>query len=580
MRKSIANRILFILIFLTLLFALNTVLSGVTNSQVQLSANLMSNYFVNLENQRVTLAEELSEIEMSIQSYLLDEKANNSENYESVLNGIENANSAAVEIARITEGFSVEAMSGKLRDAYTIYYEDMDAFLEQANSIAEGIASDNKETAGQNYVRLQTLAEEMNTSKNHFLEMLDESIAHEKDLIQSRVSRSTVIIWGMAVLFVASAGIAFRISRKTITIPLKNVNNSLHNIIKKLENNEGDLTVRIDSKSQDEIGQMTNGINRFLDTLQNAMISIKSGSHIIHTSTENISNHIEGSKKSTSQISLALNELSASMQEISSTIQTIDDGAQNISTDANIIAEDAKENSIQVSSIAERAGQISEKSNESKNQTGTVIQEIKQTMLQSIENSRSVEKINDLTSNILDISAQTDLLALNASIEAARAGDAGKGFAVVAEEVRKLAESTKKAANDIQSMNTLVTEAVEELAANSNKIVTYITDKVLDDYDEFVNVTNSYKQDMETIDQMLARFSTKSDDLRRISNNMAIGIQEITLAIEESVSAVVESNENTTTLLHSMTTITDESNHNREIVHELNNQVNKIRKVE
>lgn len=580
MRKSIAYRILFILVFLTFLFSLNTILSGVTNSQVQLSANLISDSFVNLEYEQVKLAKETGEIDLSIQTAILNDEVNNKAVSEKILTGVEGATSSINVIADISASFSEMSMNNALSDAYDPYLADMEAYLQQATVIAEDIANENMTAAIASYSSFDSLSNAMVESESEFQMVLDNSIEHEISLLNSRVTRSTIIVWSMAVIFIVAVAVAFRISMKSIIKPLKNANNSLGDIIRKLENNEGDLTVRIENKSEDEVGQMVKGINRFLETLQNAMISIKSGSNKIYKSTENISDNILESKDSTSNISASLNELSASMEEISSTIQNIDSGAQEVLSSANIIADDAEANSTHVGSIVERAEKTRTQSTKNKEQTETIIKDIKQTMETSVENSRSVERINELTTNILGISSQTNLLALNASIEAARAGEAGKGFAVVAEEIRKLSEDTQKTANDIQSISAVVTESVEELVNNANQIMTYITEKVVADYDEFVEVANTHKNDVDTINQMLVRFSTRSGDLRRIATNMADGIQGITLAVEESVNVVIHSSENTNTLLDSITTITTEATYNEEIVNDLNNQVNKFKKVE
>lgn len=268
------------------------------------------------------------------------------------------------------------------------------------------------------------------------------------------------------------------------------------------------------------------------------------------------------------------------MEEISSTIQNVDYGAQEVRSASNDIADEATKNLAQVNQIVERADVIQKQTIEGKRQTEAVLQDINTSMSLSIENSRSVKRINELTLDVLNIPNQTNLLALNESIEAARAGESGKGFAVVAEEIRKLSEGTKENVENIQSLNSHVIYAVDELVDNGNKLLSYITEKVLPDYDEFVNVTNKYKQNIDTIHAMLTRYQEKSGDLRKISDHMAEGIEGVTLAVEESVRVMVQSSDDTTMLLNAITVISDESSQNWEIIDGLNQQVNKFKKVE
>lgn len=582
MLKSIKTRILFILIFLTLLFMTNTILSGITNSQVQLSSKLMADSFVGLESRRVKLAKELGEINLLLQTVLLDGNQNNLEGLPVNLNeSIAGAELNIDQISRICDEVSSlkSAMNSSLKEAYATYQQGMETYLEHVTLIAISVEEKDMASAIEYYNELESLFNTMQMGENQFQTVVDQSIAHETSLVHSRGDRSTVIIWVMAILFIISVIVSFWVAVKTIINPLKNANKNLNIIVKNIEDEKGDLTVRLHQSYSDEIGQMVIGINHFLDTLQHAMISIKSVSGIINNSTESISDSIVDCTDSTSDVSAALSELSASMEEISSTLQTIDNGAQNVSNASNIIAEDVRKNSAQVDSIAIRAEKIREQSLQNKVNTETVLLDIENSIEASIAGSQSVGKINELTANILNISNQTNLLALNASIEAARAGEAGKGFAVVAEEIRKLAEYTKDAAIDIQNISVIVTKSVEELVNNSNNIMSYMKDKVLKDYDVFVEVTNYYKQDADNISEMLVRLNDQSSMLSENSCNMANGIQGINIAVEECVNVTIRSNENTTLLVDSISSINDKSAENWKTVQELSNELGKFRKV-
>lgn len=579
--KSIKIRILFILMILTALFIVNTTLSGVNNYQIQLSTDLISDSIVQLEYNQLQLAKSLNEINLNTKNYLLNNDENSvAEITQNIQDNIEKSGIITSNISNISKDYSDKSNNIALINSYIPYQDAINNYLKKASNIVGYMKANNRMSVmnANNELEIQLVI--MSDSEKEFQSILDSYISSETELIQSRVKTATISIVVIAIIFGIVIISSICICMQTIIVPLRKVKNNLSSIIDGIESEEADLTVRITTSYQDEIGEIVKGINHFLSTLQKAMSIIKYSSNRIYHSTKSMSKSILECKDSTSSLSGSLSEMAASMEEISATLQNIDNGAQNVMNASRSIEEASLANSHQVKKIVAHSEEVLIKSNLSKNQTVKVLQEIGKSLKVSVEKTRSVEKINDLTDTIMNISSQTNLLALNASIEAARAGNAGKGFAIVAEEIRNLAESTKNTASDIQVTNTMVLDSVDELVRNTNEVMSYIEDIILRDYDEFVAIASTYKDDSDIIEEMLERFIKKSNELREIAAYMVEGIKGISIAIEESVHSVVQSSDDTSTLFHSIASISEDVGRNLETVKELNNEVSKFKKVD
>ena len=198
-----------------------------------------------------------------------------------------------------------------------------------------------------------------------------------------------------------------------------------------------------------------------------------------------------------------------------------------------------------------------------------MIGEITTEMNQALENSKSVEKVAQLTADILSISSQTNLLALNASIEAARAGEAGKGFAVVADEIRQLADSSRETANNIQTINEQVIEAVQGLVVSSEKIVGYINENILPDYRAFVQGGQQYNDDATHIDNTMAEYAGEAQDILATMMEMTEAIEGISRAVEESANGVTDAATNIDSLVQSMSTVNGQMEENSTVAKNL-----------
>ena len=159
---------------------------------------------------------------------------------------------------------------------------------------------------------------------------------------------------------------------------------------------------------------------------------------------------------------------------------------------------------------------------------------------EAIEQSKTVEQINELADGILTITSQTNLLALNAAIEAARAGEAGKGFAVVADEIRNLAENSKDMVTRIQEVTNTILEAVNNLSYSSGQILEFIDQKVLSDYDTLVESSNKYSENSLKIDKMVTDFGSTSEELFASVQNMTKAIDEIASSTNEGAQGATD----------------------------------------
>ena len=264
------------------------------------------------------------------------------------------------------------------------------------------------------------------------------------------------------------------------------------------------------------------------------------------------------------------------METANNTLLSLNDEAQDVNNAVEEVATEVESGTERVKEIKERALGVRKDTEFKRNSTNEMVSSIKDSLGQSIEDSKNVEQIQTLTEDILSIASQTNLLALNASIEAARAGEAGKGFAVVADEIRQLAEHSRETANSIQDISNQVITAVETLASNSNQMLDYVNESVLTDYDNFENVAKQYYQDAEDLNNVLIGVNDNTVRLNGTIGAMTNEIQHISDVINDCTRGVSDATNSTTVILTSITTIHDDSENNREISERLQEEVSKF----
>ncbi|MDD7403178.1 MAG: methyl-accepting chemotaxis protein [Butyribacter sp.] len=360
--------------------------------------------------------------------------------------------------------------------------------------------------------------------------------------------QSIAMNFSLIILSVIISMLAICSCYMTIVSPVKKSTRSLRAIIKKVENNECDLSERVPVKTKDEIGQLVKGINAFLDTLQNVIGDMSRGSNNLESAIAGVTESVTSVNSASGGVSEVMEQLAASMEEVSATIITVDQSVSEVEKTVSNFAENSDSILNYSQEMQERAEGLEKNAVESQKITSDMVGEIIEQLKEAIEHSKSVEQIESLTNEILSISSQTNLLALNASIEAARAGEAGKGFAVVADEICQLADSSRETANNIQKINETVIAAVNELSESSNSMVDYIDQKILPDYKGFVESGKKYNQDSMYINQRMNEFSEKADSISAVTQELYKSIEEITKVIESSAMSVEDAAKETVAL--------------------------------
>ena len=366
---------------------------------------------------------------------------------------------------------------------------------------------------------------------------------------------------------------------RLVIIPLIKTQKEITDIIEDIDKREGDLTRRVSVHANQEVAAVGNGINVFMDKLQDIFKVIVNNSTRMESVVGEVRDSVVTSNSSVSDLSALTEELSATMEEMSANASLINTNTESVKQEVDQIAERTSEINAYTREMKEHADSMEASARENMESTGAKVNEILTVLNQAIEDSKSVNQVNSLTDDILNIASQTNLLALNASIEAARAGEAGRGFSVVATEISQLAAASQEAANRIQQINRVVTEAVGNLTEHSNGLVQYMNDSILPEFEAFVDAGSAYREKATHIEISMGDFTEKAEVLKKTMAEIADSINTIAHAIEEGVKGVSSAADSTQVLVGDMEDITRHMDENQHIAADLKRETEVFKKL-
>lgn len=564
--NSVKNKIMIPVLLLAVIAFATSILSIMNADSISKKGDdIANNYLVTIETVGY-LSESTQKLTRSAYSYIV---AEGDAAKKSVKDNIESLKS---EIDGYMKDYE-QTLDENEETAYSSYKNYYSQFLTQFAVLEKYV--DTNQTVNASKLANNNLVDVCNSLESALDDMTNSEVEATDHAMRQMHALAAFAKTTGGVCFVFAIGaliVAFLISTRKVVNPIVKTNKELKEISALINDNNGDLTKRVNVKSSDEIGQLAQGINQFLDILQNTIGKIVEGSKNLDNMINYVGENVTVSNDNAQDVSSAMEELSATMQEIAATIQTVNDNTESVGKNVVDIADKTEQINNYSQDMRERADSLAKSADENKRTTDEMVGNIVGTLKKAIEDSKSVERVNELTGEILNISSQTNLLALNASIEAARAGEAGKGFAVVADEIRQLADSSRDTANNIQAINEHVTSAVYQLIDNSNKIIKYIEETILADYDSFVQAGAQYNEDACYISETMQEFAEKTEKLKELMKNTVESIEGISSGVEQSANAVTSSAVSTSQLVEQMNSIDKEMSESRNTVGELKAQ--------
>lgn len=424
------------------------------------------------------------------------------------------------------------------------------AELAKYRKTVESLLVTSAENKTQAYVSATSNLPMFNEHIENYMNRMLEITAQEMEQAQGQMEQSAARVPG--IISVASIALLVVVIvimlglRLWVIGPVKKATKQVDELVEGIRCNKGDITKRIHVGSRDEVGRLAIAINDLVAQMQIIIRAITEGCGQMEEKQADIISNVEKVNATADHTMQNLGIMSEGMQLVTGAIDGVQQDTGVLDHTVENMLEVAQNGRDYAADIKEKAGKMKATAVESKQEATLVMKEIDTAMTESIANSRQIHKITELTEEILGIAGTTNLLALNASIEAARAGEAGRGFAVVAEEIRKLADSSRESANNIQKISNRVVESVEELSENATRLLEFMNTRVMKDYDALEDTGSNYHEAADHVDEMMNEFRRKIDELLSVLQNVNTANTQMEATVGDStekLSAVEKNNQ-------------------------------------
>lgn len=364
----------------------------------------------------------------------------------------------------------------------------------------------------------------------NYTDHIDDAIANYRSEFSAFANQKAFSLVACCIVFLLIVIVLIAMIASDITKTLKKVGDDIEVMA------SGDFTQTIDEKylmRKDDFGQLSNRLNEMRTAMQTLIGKVKSEAGDIDSGVTSINQSISSLNDEIEDVSATTEQLAASMEETAATATEINTISQEIEEAAKGMAVRAQDGAEQAEQIHIRASDAKTQATNNRREANAMLTEIRGRLENALEEAKVVDQIGVLAESIMSITGQTNLLALNASIEAARAGEAGQGFAVVADEIRALAEQSKNAVTNIQTVTERVNMAVGNLTNDSNRLLDFVNNNVVHSFDLFEGMADAYNEDATHVNDLVSDFSAISEELLASISGVIEAIAGITSAANE-----------------------------------------------